>query len=526
MYAEFYNLVEEPFPVTPDPKYLFLSDSHKEALAAIVYGIENRRGFVAIVGEVGTGKTTILRAYLDAIEQTKFTIIYVFNPDVTFDELVILIARELGISPGDNSPSVLISDIHHALIREYENNRTVILIIDEAQNTPVRTLESLRMLSNIETNTVKLLQIVLAGQPELEQLLGRHELRQLNQRIAVKATITPLSDEESRQYVKERIEAVSLDKRIIFDDAALTRIIKFAGGIPRSINIACDTALINGYGHGARLITDKIVRDAMSSLATPAKIRWSDWKIRAVAAGLLIALIAWMAMFRGGPTTGAGDQPSIASVGTTTVGVPGPVNVGPTSGDAEEAESAPEIELAGPAAVSSGSADSHVDTTSDLLKQDGDSVAAPEAAFVASRTVPEVVAGMTDNVAGAGVSSKTGVSDKVSEPLSLYEQFMRVQWDPARLSNQGFPVVHTIEVGDAISYLCIDIYGFIDPKLYELLQANNPRLVDINDVEVAADIYFPPLTDELQTMRSAEIKRRLRKRTRSNSAARPLGVLE
>ena len=502
MYAEFYNLIEEPFPVTPDPKYLFLSHSHKEALATIVYGIENRRGFVAIVGEVGTGKTTILRAYLDAIEKSEFTVIYIFNPEMTFKELVLLLASELGVPPPlhEYSNMFLINAVQRALIREYNDNRTVILVIDEAQNIPVRTLESLRMLTNIETNEAKLLQVVLAGQPELEELIGRHELRQLKQRIAVKATIKPLSNRESRQYIEERIKAVSMDKRVIFENAALTKIIKFAGGIPRAINIACDTALINGYGHGARRITKKIASEAIRSLQAPARTRSMYWTLGAVTIVLLAAMVTWMTMFRDGPPTREWDQPALAGVGTAANDIPGPVNIGPESGDVAITELAPEIGSTGPAVVSAGPPVSDAATTSDLSQ-------------------------LSKELADNGVSTDRSASNIADEPLSQPERRMRVQRNPGERSDQELPIAHTIQVGDMLSQLCIDIYGFNSPELYQFLQANNPRLVDINNISVGDTMYFPALTDELQRIRNIEI-RRLRDLAPPTSVTRPQELVE
>jgi len=515
MYAPFYNLIEEPFPVTPDPKYLFLSDSHKEALATIVYGIDNRRGFIAIVGEVGTGKTTILRAYLDAIEKSDFTVIYVFNPEMTFKELVLLLASELGVPPPLDkfSNTMLISAVQRALIREYNENRTVILVIDEAQNIPVSTLESLRMLSNIETKKAKLLQVVLAGQPELEQLIGRHELRQLKQRIAVKATIKPLSDKDSRRYIEERIKAVSLDKRVIFRDAALTKIIKFAGGIPRSINIACDTALINGYGHGARRITKNIANEAIESLQGPAKSPSSYWRLGALTMVLLAALVAWAMMFRDWPITRAGDQPSVEQVGRE-------------SGDVEILELPPEIVSIGPTAAPAGPPDIDTDTTGDPGQQVDDAPGVTNVALPAGRAEPEIPPSSTRDIADEGVSSGLGASDIANETLAQAEPLVRVEPNPGVLYDQDSVIVYTIEDGDLLSELCFDFYGFTSPELYQFLQANNPRLADINDISVGETLRFPDLTDDLQSIRNIEIRRRLGNPAPWTGVTRPQEVVE
>ena len=169
MYLTFYNLKKQPFHITPDPEFLYLSPSHKEALAAIVYGIEERKGFVAIIGAVGVGKTTILRSYLEKAEKNRLKVIYVFNSKLTFEGLLRTIFQEMGLQMETNDPMEMINRLYGVLIEEYRQGNTVVLIVDEAQNMPVDTLESLRMISNLETSKDKLIQIVLAGQPQLAE---------------------------------------------------------------------------------------------------------------------------------------------------------------------------------------------------------------------------------------------------------------------------------------------------------------------------------------------------------------------
>ena len=232
MYLDFYHLNREPFRITPDPEFLYLSPSHKEALASIAYGVEQRKGIIAVTGEVGTGKTTILRSYLDKADPERLKAVYVFNPNVSFPALLQTIFRELGIPSGSGEASGMVDRFHRYLIEEYKKDNTVVLFIDEAQNMPVETLENLRMLSNLESSADKLLQIVLCGQPELEQLLGRNELRQLKSRIAVRADISPLSRKESLEYIRHRLSMSSRKESDIFTRAALERIVRKAKGNP------------------------------------------------------------------------------------------------------------------------------------------------------------------------------------------------------------------------------------------------------------------------------------------------------
>ncbi|MDH3772231.1 MAG: AAA family ATPase, partial [Nitrospirota bacterium] len=178
MYLAYYGLQREPFHTTPDPSFLFLSPSHKEALGAIIYGVEKRKGFIAIIGEVGTGKTSILRAYLERKAPQKQKTIYIFNPVLSFHELLIAIFRGLELVPRHDDVPEMVNQLHEALVAEFQAGGTVVLAIDEAQNMPVETLENLRMLSNLETSTDKLIQIILLGQPELDSLLKQSSLRQ------------------------------------------------------------------------------------------------------------------------------------------------------------------------------------------------------------------------------------------------------------------------------------------------------------------------------------------------------------
>ena len=265
MYAKFYKLRKEPFNVTPDPTFLYLSSSHKEAIAALLYGIKSRKGFIAILGEVGTGKTTIVRTYLNSINRGTIKLIYLFNPNLTFNALLRDLLAEFDVKPVSDESNKMIAQLHRCLIDQYRKGRNVTLIIDEAQNTPLPTLESLRMLSNLETTREKLLQIVLVGQPELEEMLVRHELRQLRNRIAILAKIHPLSEKESLDYIQSRVDKVSLKKNNrLFTNEALRLIVKRAQGIPRTINILCDNALITGYGYQSSVITADIVREIIA----------------------------------------------------------------------------------------------------------------------------------------------------------------------------------------------------------------------------------------------------------------------
>ena len=289
MYANFYNLKKEPFNVTPDPEFLFLSQSHKDAMGAIIYGVEKKKGFITITGEVGVGKTTILRAYLERVCRKQLKIVYVFNANVSFKGLLKTIYSELGIDIKKDDTYEMVNQLQQVLIEEYKQGCSVVLIIDEVQNMPVETQENLRMLSNLETSTDKLIQIIMVGQPEFEDLLDLKELRQLKQRIAVRAEIRPLTQEESMAYIQHRLtkSAGNGNDTPIFTKGALKLIINKAKGTPRVINILCDNALITGYGYQKKPITSKIVKEVISDFKVERRFYLLRWGI----ATLLILII-------------------------------------------------------------------------------------------------------------------------------------------------------------------------------------------------------------------------------------------
>ena len=298
MYLDFYHLKKAPFHITPDPEFLFLSPSHKAALGALVYGIEERQGFVALIGEVGLGKTTILRSYLERVDQSQLRPIYIFNSNVSFSDLLKTLCREFGIEVLTEDIADTVNRLHQVLIEEYKQGRNVALIVDEAQHMPIETLEHLRMLSNLETSTQKLIQIVLVGQPEFDAKLNDHALRQLKQRLVIRGTISPLTDEESRDYIIYRLAKVVMLDEPIFTKGALREIIKHAQGTPRVINILCTNAFIQGYGYRKRRISTKIIKEVIADYTGKKPQRlWRSWKAWAGITVLLAALF-WFSPYQ------------------------------------------------------------------------------------------------------------------------------------------------------------------------------------------------------------------------------------
>ncbi|RKZ07744.1 ATPase [bacterium] len=267
MYEEFYRFKELPFSVTPDPRFLYRSASHRDALAYITYGVFQKKGFIALTGEVGVGKTTVVKAFLDLFHPSLETA-FIFSTKFPFEQLLYMLCKDFGIDVDGMNKAEMLLALNGFLLRQYENKRNAVLIIDEAQNLSVDALEELRMLSNLETRDRKLLQIMLVGQPELETILNMNELRQLRQRIPGICRITHLNREEVESYIKFRLDLVSLDDTngVRFTEDSFDEIFHYSNGVPRLINILCDRVLLIGYVANKKTIDGRIVREGIRDL--------------------------------------------------------------------------------------------------------------------------------------------------------------------------------------------------------------------------------------------------------------------
>lgn len=265
MFEQFFGLSENPFNLTPDPKFLFLSKAHDEALSHLKYGIERRKGFVMITGEVGAGKTTICRALLGGLPKTVRTAL-VLNPALSDIELLQTINQDFGINAAHTSKKALLDELYEFLISVFVRGENAVLIIDECQNLSPDVLEQIRMLSNLETEKEKLLQIVLVGQPELVKLLASPSMKQINDRIVLRYHIWPLSLADTRSYINHRLIVSGSRGDVVFTRAAFHRIYRYSGGIPRRINAACERSLLIAYLRSSKKITMRIVSHAIREL--------------------------------------------------------------------------------------------------------------------------------------------------------------------------------------------------------------------------------------------------------------------
>ena len=308
MYLTFYGLSEKPFNATPDPKFLYMTPGHREALAQLQYGVQEQKGFIVLTGQVGTGKTTLLHALRQRLNGLT-VVSFVFNSTLPFDGILEYMLEDFGIAKAEGSRAQRLITLNNFLIERRRLGQNTVLMLDEAQNLDPSTLEQIRLLSNFETPTDKLLQILLVGQPELKAKLQLPELRQLKQRVGLRCQIPPLTSEEVRQYIRNRLRVAGARDLGLFTDGAMERITEYSGGIPRLVNIVCDHCLLFGYADQKRRMDRRIVDQAIEYLeegtpprrrsnglrGTKTRLSWR-WSLAAVALSALLGAVAGLAL--------------------------------------------------------------------------------------------------------------------------------------------------------------------------------------------------------------------------------------
>ena len=296
MYTRFYGFKERPFEINPDPDFLFLSESHREALAHLIYAAKERKGFTVITGEVGTGKTTLVRAFLSRLNG-KVKTAYVFNPKLTSIDFLRYISEDLGLKEEKISKGQYIAQLHNFLLEQYSRNEQVILIVDEAQNLSPALLEEVRLLTNLETSKNKLLQVMLIGQPELDKVLDNHQFRQLKQRVSLRYHLQSLNKEEAKEYIENRLNRAGAADTHIFTTKAFEKIYAYSKGIPRLINITCDNALLAGFTAGQKVVGDRTIREVIDQLegrSVPEKKRSRLFLLVLILFFLIGGLLLWL----------------------------------------------------------------------------------------------------------------------------------------------------------------------------------------------------------------------------------------
>ncbi len=322
MYCSFFGFREKPFTITPNPQFIFLSKNHKEAFAHLLYGIDSHAGFIELTGEVGTGKTTVLRTLLYQLDTDAYRTALIFNPSLSALELLQNINYEYGIPCNYRNNSNLLHLLNQFLLKQNAEGRTVVLVIDEAQNLEPQVLEQIRLISNLETEKDKLIQIILVGQPELREKLKKPELRQLNQRITVRYHLCPMDYGDTAEYIEHRLHVAAGQSNEIFSPGALKRIFRYSGGLPRLINAVCDRALLVAYTKGSHDVSAGMVVAAFSDVkkqeapAFPLRIL----RYVALAAVCILAMFGLYGIFGGQvASTETAPSKSVAVAGKTSV---------------------------------------------------------------------------------------------------------------------------------------------------------------------------------------------------------------
>lgn len=295
MYNKFYGLKDKPFEITPDPRYLYLSESHREALAHLTYALNESKGFTVITGEVGTGKTTLVQMLLSRLD-SHTRIAHLFNPKLGTRDFFKYICQDFGLkTDGFSTKGEFLSLLHTFLMECYARRERVVLIVDEAQTLSPALLEEVRLITNLETPKAKLLQVILLGQPELDKTLAMNEFRQLKQRISLRFNLKPLNRQETGEYIVRRLKAAGARNTDLFDDDAIKEIFRYSKGIPRLINVVCDNALMTGFVYERHIIDRSIVREVIKDMEGPAVRK--GWKAIFLPAIVILALagvlVAW-----------------------------------------------------------------------------------------------------------------------------------------------------------------------------------------------------------------------------------------
>ncbi len=292
MYTKFFGLQEKPFEITPDPRFLYLSPKHKEALAHLLYAVNENKGFTVVTGEVGTGKTVLLRTLLARMDGDTRTA-FLFNPKLDPNDFFRSICEDLELNVSGGTKGEYLSQLQNFLVDSFAQKKRVVLVIDEAQTLGGQLLEEVRLLTNLETPERKLLQVILLGQPELDAILEQPEFRPLKQRISVRYRLEPLNWEETRAYVKKRLKAAGARNLYLFTPNALKTVYRYSKGIPRLINVVCDNALLNGYASDRRVIGRSIVQEVIDDLEG-GTVRRRERRFRAavIATAVVVTVLA------------------------------------------------------------------------------------------------------------------------------------------------------------------------------------------------------------------------------------------
>ncbi len=490
MYLNFYQLRKKPFSLAPDPEFLYLSQQHKDALGAIIYGIKEREGFVTVVGEVGTGKTTVIRSYLNSAYRKQILPVFIFNSKITFHELMQAFLSEIGIASEEILRARTVNDMvklaYQAMLEKTSHGKNIVLIIDEAQNMPIETLGNLCILSNFETAKAKLIQIVLVGQPELQKKLDLYELRQLRQRVAYRAQITPLAAKEAVGYLHHRLSLSSKEQKPVFTTRAINRILKHSKGVPRVINILCENSLVAGYGLQKKPVSLKVVKQVIAEYEGR---RFSGpLQLKNVAGSMLILLLAILMVISYLPSFQVPEE----SMGGQVHFKP------PSSPPLQPVRSNDKALSSDKKAVKQIEANIVRNAQTTTAPDDSESTSSPTETSqpqlreqITLTHLPEVLREPIETSIEGGMEGEKNLQEMADSIIALLEHYM----SPPKQS----PHVKIVKRGDTVSKLCLETYGFYSTRALEWIKSNNPHISNMNNIKIDEVIFFPEMeTPNLQ----------------------------
>ena len=535
MYTQFYGFAEKPFNVTPDPKFLYLTASHREALASMLYGITERRGYIAITGEVGTGKTTLIYTLLNQLSD-KVRAVCVFHTVVTFEQLLRTILAELNL-PCVGSKDALLRDFKTCLRERLAQDEIIALIIDEAQNLSSEVLEEIRLLSNLETEKAKMLQIVFVGQPEFEIQLDSEHLRQLKQRIVMRRTIPPLIEKEIIEYIEHRLKLVGSSTSAVFTAEALSLICTYSQGMPRTINTICDNAFLLGYGLSMKQIDGHTILEALQDMAisvvkpavklpvaAPAIYPPSAGPVSSpfkyFVAGIFLLCIFGLLMFLAKESS---RETSVKPAVPMTKEVPNQQKTDPAP-HPDQPETSPALEPPGPGAINKAATetpppapDSKTETKPPApaaaeVKEATAETSAPSAPGVEPAQPPseQLAEGKTDTAATAAAAATA----QPSPPVAI-----------ASASNVNFKQdlkikqTATVQKGDTIFSLARKYYKSDNRTIIDLILQANPGIKDSSIIKPAERVKIPEINESALILKSGDNDYTIHLATYANPAA-------
>lgn len=501
MYFNFYGFSKRPFDLTPDPSFLYLSPGHREALASLIYGIMERRGFITIIGEVGTGKTTLLRALLEQLdEHTKVG--FIFNTDITFEEMLNMAVVDLGLSDPEEPLTKVraLARLNKFAIEQLTRGNKVAIIVDEAQNLDRQCMENIRLLSNLETGDQKLIQIILSGQPELDSKLKQPELRQLAQRISIKRYVTPLNENETYDYIQHRLAIANCKNKNIFSSRAKRLIWEYSEGVPRKINILCDNAFLIGYGLQKKRIKSQIIEEAIKDLSYSPFADQSldnteikETKIQAPAtAAAQPPVITTIPSKRRGRLMYVVTIASLILIGSILFGIKAwrPSNGESPKSYKYDIDRTPTLS---PPSTSSETPSQDKTGTQNKVSVGSDLVLAETGKETIESAGPPFQQESFENT-----QQEEPVEDvQPEESLDIPQSSDLTDTSDTLTPEQGESWKSvTVKKDDMFSKLVFDVYGRATPDYVNFVREHNLHIKDIDKLMVGQKIYFPPLSEK------------------------------